>query len=406
LAGELQKIYDELVVSHKKISKSGRRTWQKYNIAAENFFAPRTESVNMSDLFQTMQGEGFTFDSIAEMLDAVEDAMFYGKESYATHGGLATNQIAAGYRQSFSLSRDPSNPPNPSDSFSLSRVTPAELSQSLIDKIGEDALRLEQPKISYEDKNQLLLDFSASVIANADGRAASTNAGDIQEEGLLLGRRSGLGEISILAQKHLEEIKENLKVDFIGATIDSAKALAIHAQSLRNPKYETFYLLAAQLRNKRHKGGAGFKIVDVMAVTSRVPCSAKVFTDGKDADAGYQSHIDFLRGAKATHYFMLHNHPSGDVSPSSIDLRLTIQHAQRLANVGIQLVDHIVINHKNYATIDAYGVENQYSIPASALKDAIDPYAWPSPAIAPGIGMMTNGPLEIINAHYSRSFNS
>jgi hypothetical protein len=107
LAGELQKIYDELVVSHKKTSKSGRKTWQKYNIAAENFFAPRTESVNMSDLFQTMQGEGFTFDSIAEMLDAVEDAMFYGKESYATHGGLATNQIAAGYRQSFSLSRDP-----------------------------------------------------------------------------------------------------------------------------------------------------------------------------------------------------------------------------------------------------------------------------------------------------------
>ncbi|NDD55588.1 hypothetical protein EBZ39_17275, partial [bacterium] len=100
LAGELQKIYDELVVSHKKISKSGRKTWQKYNIAAENFFAPRTESVNMSDLFQTMQGEGFTFDSIAEMLDAVEDAMFYGKESYATHGGLAANQIAAGYRQS------------------------------------------------------------------------------------------------------------------------------------------------------------------------------------------------------------------------------------------------------------------------------------------------------------------
>lgn len=104
LAGELQKIYDELVVTHKKISKSGRRTWQKYNIAAENFFAPRTESVNMSDLFQTMQGEGFTFESIAEMLDAVEDAMFYGKESYATHGGLAANQIAAGYRQSFSLS--------------------------------------------------------------------------------------------------------------------------------------------------------------------------------------------------------------------------------------------------------------------------------------------------------------
>ena len=182
LAGELQKIYDELVVTHKKISKSGRRTWQKYNIAAENFFAPRTESVNMSDLFQTMQGEGFTFDSIAEMLDAVEDAMFYGKESYATHGGLAANQIAAGYRQSFSLSTDPANPLNPSDSRYLELAkdpeTNREALQAMVDEVAKAAGYLPHsdfrdghtaPASQGTDAEVLNGDADASLVQVANG---------------------------------------------------------------------------------------------------------------------------------------------------------------------------------------------------------------------------------------------
>jgi hypothetical protein len=46
-----------------------------------------------------------------------------------------------------------------------------------------------------------------------------------------------------------------------------------------------------------------------------------------------------------------HNHPSGDVTGSKYDKRLTLQLHRQLAERGIELVDHVIIDHKTFTWI-------------------------------------------------------
>jgi len=50
---------------------------------------------------------------------------------------------------------------------------------------------------------------------------------------------------------------------------------------------------------------------------------------------------------KATGLFICHNHPSGDLKPSKIDIQLTNQMKEAAQYLSIQLLDHIII-YKNY----------------------------------------------------------
>jgi hypothetical protein len=287
------------------------------------------------------------------------------------------------------------------DPFSIGRAsfTTESLDQALFDKIGEDALRLEQPRASYDDKRQLLLDFAQSIVGD-EKSAPAKPPGNPDNQGDLLGRRGGLGDIQIIRQYLAEDLATDLQVRFIGETIGSPEALAVKAQALRNPRFETFYLLAAKSRNKRHKGGQGFKIVDAMALTSRVPSSAAIFAEGKSWDDGIADHVAFLQSAEADFYFLLHNHPSGDPSPSAADVSITVRHAAEMKKHGITLANHVVINHKTFTHIDSAGNANTNTIPEYALREEgreWDPYAWPSRLIdkVEDIGQMASSPMEL-----------
>ncbi|MCL2245927.1 MAG: DNA repair protein RadC [Lentimicrobiaceae bacterium] len=51
---------------------------------------------------------------------------------------------------------------------------------------------------------------------------------------------------------------------------------------------------------------------------------------------------------KATGFFMCHNHPSGDLTPSPIDIALTTQMKEAARLLSIQLLDHVIINKETY----------------------------------------------------------
>jgi DNA repair protein RadC len=58
---------------------------------------------------------------------------------------------------------------------------------------------------------------------------------------------------------------------------------------------------------------------------------------------------------KAVAIILLHNHPSGDPSPSREDLVLTRRIAQTGELIGIPLLDHIIIGDNRYVSVKESG---------------------------------------------------
>ena len=50
-------------------------------------------------------------------------------------------------------------------------------------------------------------------------------------------------------------------------------------------------------------------------------------------------------------FILVHNHPSGDPTPSKFDIELIINLFKISKMMGIKLIDHIVIGHNKYESI-------------------------------------------------------
>ena len=59
---------------------------------------------------------------------------------------------------------------------------------------------------------------------------------------------------------------------------------------------------------------------------------------------------------QAVFVVLVHNHPSGDPTPSPDDLLLTRRVAESGALIGIELLDHIVIGDGTYTSLKEQGL--------------------------------------------------
>ena len=59
--------------------------------------------------------------------------------------------------------------------------------------------------------------------------------------------------------------------------------------------------------------------------------------------------------ANAAGIILLHNHPSGDPSPSQDDLLLTKRLREAGEVLGIRVVDHVILGYANYASLKERG---------------------------------------------------
>jgi DNA repair protein RadC len=58
----------------------------------------------------------------------------------------------------------------------------------------------------------------------------------------------------------------------------------------------------------------------------------------------------------ATAIIIVHNHPSGDPSPSAQDIKLTRELAESLRHLKISLHDHIIIGASGHSSLRALGL--------------------------------------------------
>jgi len=58
-------------------------------------------------------------------------------------------------------------------------------------------------------------------------------------------------------------------------------------------------------------------------------------------------------GAEA---WLLHNHPSGDPTPSRADIEMTKAVARALETVGVTLHDHVIVGRKGHSSFRSLGL--------------------------------------------------
>lgn len=110
-----------------------------------------------------------------------------------------------------------------------------------------------------------------------------------------------------------KNFREKGGTTFLNQSIKSGHDLAIMAQILRDPRYETLRIFYTRMN----------RIIHHTAVSSRLPSAVYL------EKIGHAKHdLGVLvektrRHVKADGYWLLHNHPSGNATPSSQDVRLT-----------------------------------------------------------------------------------
>lgn len=65
----------------------------------------------------------------------------------------------------------------------------------------------------------------------------------------------------------------------------------------------------------------------------------------------------------AVNIMLVHNHPSGDPTPSDLDLDITGRICRAGQLLGIRLIDHLIIGDHNWTSLRGYGCVPDYDLP-------------------------------------------
>jgi proteasome lid subunit RPN8/RPN11 len=129
-------------------------------------------------------------------------------------------------------------------------------------------------------------------------------------------------------------------VNLKGQVVRTPAEVAAIAQVYRDPRFETFRMI--YLKGDVVVGHEGF--------TSKVPTAALI-TDKETLTEHKEAVRETMKKLGADGYYMLHNHPSGNPTPSPADLNTT----KVISQVIPGFKGHVIINSNKFASIDIQG---------------------------------------------------
>ncbi len=119
-------------------------------------------------------------------------------------------------------------------------------------------------------------------------------------------------------------------------TIKSPEAVIKSARSrLKGKKKEHFLVVCLDTRNHL----VGIRTVSIGSLDCSIVHPREVF---KDAISSCAASVIFV-----------HNHPSGDPTPSEDDIKLTKRLVEASEIIGIEVLDHIIVCDKDYLSMKA-----------------------------------------------------
>ena len=151
----------------------------------------------------------------------------------------------------------------------------------------------------------------------------------------------GIGEVKAMQLRCICELSRRLAKESAGpaAVFDSPEAIAgYYMEDMRHKGQEELVLLLLNGRNHR----IGEKVISIGTVNGAMITPREIF-------------LEALR-FQAVNIVLLHNHPSGDPTPSEEDILLTRRVLRAGELLGVTLLDHIVIGDCRYISLKERGI--------------------------------------------------
>lgn len=169
---------------------------------------------------------------------------------------------------------------------------------------------------------------------------------------LSLNKENNLRELQDISLKELRQIKGIGKVKSIQikAVCEIAKRMAMPLNlntKIREPK-DVANLLMEELRYEKRE------IVKIIILnTKNVVQKIVDITTGKSSSAIIEPKeiLEEILKTGMVKFILVHNHPSGDSTPSMTDIETTQKLIEATKIIGIQLLDHIVIGDGTFQSI-------------------------------------------------------
>ncbi len=152
---------------------------------------------------------------------------------------------------------------------------------------------------------------------------------------------SGVGKVKAIQMKCLAEISKRMAKASLKPFISFESPQSIADYFMENTRYlekEYVYIL---MFDSKHKLLKDVRLSEG-TVNSSLLSPREVFTTALKFDAVY--------------IVLVHNHPSGDPSPSSQDIEITDRVSSAGRMIGIELSDHIILGNNCYVSLAERGI--------------------------------------------------
>lgn len=173
-----------------------------------------------------------------------------------------------------------------------------------------------------------VMDLSQLIIDQVKGIA------NIKENNLeLIKEIKGIGEVKLLELQSLIELSERLNqvnVQKFYYANNPETIFELYRKRFEDSKQECFVVLALNAKNAI----IADKVIFMGSLSHSVVHPREVFK--------------YIVKHSASSFICLHNHPSGDVTPSDQDLEVTKSLYDISMIMGIPLLDHIIVGHNKY----------------------------------------------------------
>ena len=214
-----------------------------------------------------------------------------------------------------------------------------------------------------ERPRERLARHGASVLSNAELLAILLRTGTKEESAISLAHRILVQEqgLRYLADINVEQLSAingigKAKAAQIKAAIELGKRLAAFEPGADKPLKCPQDVAALLMEEMRYLKKEHMKLV-LLNVKCNLISVEEISVGSLNASIVHPREVfnPAIRKSSAS-IIMVHNHPSGDPSPSSEDVSITARIAEAGKLIGIELVDHIIIGDGKYISMKEKGL--------------------------------------------------